>query len=244
MLTKKQRQLLLFIHERMSETGVAPSYDEMKDALNLKSKSGIHRLIGALEERGFIQRMPHRARAIEIKRLPEPVGGASSGGAFGGKAGPPPSREAGFRPSIIEGSLGQRHGEAEGLEEDSEEIPMLGRIAAGTPIEAISHASHVIEFPRSALGHGEHYALEVAGDSMLEAGILDGDIVILERCDTAASGDIVVALVDREEATLKKLHKKGDNVALVPANKAYETRIYGPDRVQIQGRMVALLRYY
>lgn len=230
MLTRKQHELLMFIHERIREAGVSPSFDEMKEALDLKSKSGIHRLITALEERGFIRRIAHRARALEIIRLPDSALPAGNRG------------QKGFSPSVIEGSLSRNA--ADGRAAEVFEVPVLGRIAAGTPIEAIQHETHTMAVPPSMLGGGEHYALEVQGDSMIEAGILDGDTVVLKRCDTATNGDIVVALVDDEEATLKRLRKKGQSIALEAANPAYETRIFGPDRVKVQGRLVGLLRSY
>ena len=218
MLTRKQHELLMFIHERLKEAGVPPSFDEMKDALDLRSKSGIHRLIRALEERGFIRRLPNRARAIEVMRLPEIVDAAAS------------SARRGFSPSVIEGSLGR----VQALSADDADvdepvmIPVMGRIAAGTPIEAIQNHSHSIGIPPDMLSPGEHFALEVRGDSMIEAGILDGDTVLIRRTDTADTGDIVVALVDEEEATLKRLRRKGASIALEAANPAYETRIFGP----------------
>ncbi|RMF05209.1 MAG: transcriptional repressor LexA, partial [Alphaproteobacteria bacterium] len=215
MLTPKQKELLMFIHERVKETGVPPSFDEMKDALDLRSKSGIHRLITALEERGFIRRLPHRARALEITKLPESVAGNSRG----------------FAPSVIEGSLGRVRHEEEADGSGTVAIPVMGRIAAGVPVEAIQHKSDTINLPPDMLPKGEHFALEVKGDSMIEAGILDGDMVIIRRTDVANSGDIVVALVDDEEATLKRLRRRGDSIALEAANPAYETRIFGPDRV-------------
>ncbi|MBC2859545.1 transcriptional repressor LexA [Stappia sp. 28M-7] len=238
MLTRKQHELLLFIHERLKETGVPPSFDEMKDALDLRSKSGIHRLITALEERGFIRRLPNRARALEIVKLPESVAlGLAS------------QRGQGFSPSVIEGSLGKTPPVETApapppAANDSVEIPVMGRIAAGVPIEAIQSHSHTIAMPADLLGNGEHYALEVRGDSMIEAGILDGDTVVIRRSDSADSGDIVVALIDDEEATLKRLRKKGASVALEAANPAYETRIFGPGRVRIQGKLVSLFRRY
>lgn len=238
MLTRKQHELLLFIHERLKETGVPPSFDEMKDALDLRSKSGIHRLITALEERGFIRRLPNRARALEIVKLPESVApGLAS------------QRGQGFSPSVIEGSLGktppvERVPAPPPAVNDSVEIPVMGRIAAGVPIEAIQSHSHTIAMPADLLGNGDHYALEVRGDSMIEAGILDGDTVVIRRSDSADSGDIVVALIDDEEATLKRLRKKGASVALEAANPAYETRIFGPGRVRIQGKLVSLFRRY
>ncbi|HEY4343295.1 MAG TPA: transcriptional repressor LexA [Parvibaculum sp.] len=235
MLTKKQHELLMFINERIKEGGVSPSFDEMKEALDLRSKSGIHRLITALEERGFIRRLAHRARALEILKLPE---SASPSLAAGRK---------GFSPSVIEGSRGKalsRDLQPAHQSPDTMTLSVMGRIAAGTPIEALQEESHQVSVPLNLLGSGEHYALEVKGDSMIEAGILDGDTVLIQRCDTATSGDIVVALVDGNEATLKRLRRKGDSIALEAANPAYETRIFGPDRVKVQGKLVGLLRRY
>lgn len=236
MLTRKQLELLMFINERANETGVPPSFDEMKDALDLRSKSGIHRLITALEERGFIRRLPHRARALEVIRLPDAVDPAGTKG-------------RGFSPSVIEGSLGKvgkAKSEPDAPHDDREtiSIPVMGRIAAGTPISAIQNRSKTISVPADMLPSGEHYALEVRGDSMIEAGILDGDTVMIRRQDVANTGDIVVALIDDEEATLKRLHRKGASIALEAANPAYETRIFGPDRVAIQGKLVGLYRNY
>jgi repressor LexA len=234
MLTRKQHELLMFIHERLKEAGVPPSFDEMKDALDLRSKSGIHRLIKALEERGFIRRLPNRARAVEVVRLPDSMSP--------GLAAP---RSRGFSPSVIEGSLGRVRPASDG--EGTVEpvlVPVMGRIAAGTPIEAIQNHSHSIVVPPDLLSPGDHFALEVRGDSMIEAGIFEGDTVLIRRTDTADTGDIVVALVDEEEATLKRLRRKGASVALEAANPAYETRIFGPDRVRIQGRLVGLIRRY
>ena len=236
MLTEKQKELLLFIHSRMQEKGVPPSFDEMKDALDLKSKSGIHRLITALVERGFIRRLPHRARAIEVIRLPENASEAA-------RASP---RRAGFQPSVIEGSRGRDLAPPPSTVIDARtvSVPVMGRIAAGTPISAIQNHTHDIACPPDLLTNGEHFALEVKGDSMIEAGILDGDVVVIRRCDTAENGDIVVALVDQEEATLKRLRKKGTTIALEAANPEFKTRIFGPDQVDIQGRLVGLLRRY
>jgi repressor LexA len=234
MLTKKQSELLRYIHERLKETGVPPSFDEMKDALDLRSKSGIHRLIMALEERGFIRRLPNRARALEVLRLPE-------------SSTPAPARSGRFAPSVIEGNLGKSRPVSSGDAGDSSDmvaIPVMGRIAAGTPISALQSRSHSIGLPPDLLSTGEHYALEVRGDSMIEAGILDGDTVIIKKQDTAESGEIVVALIDDEEATLKRLRKRGASIALEAANPAYETRIFGPDRVNIQGKLVSLVRKY
>jgi repressor LexA len=235
MLTRKQHELLMFVHERLKESGVPPSFDEMKDALDLRSKSGIHRLIKALEERGFIRRLPNRARALEVLRLPDSVAP--------GAAAP---RTRGFSPSVIEGSLGRVRAVQDENEklQDSILVPVMGRIAAGTPIEAIQNHSHSINVPPDMLSAGDHFALEVRGDSMIEAGIFEGDTVLIRKTDTADNGDIVVALVDEEEATLKRLRRKGASVALEAANPAYETRIFGPDRVRVQGKLVGLIRRY
>jgi len=232
MLTRKQHELLIFIHERLKEAGVPPSFDEMKDALDLRSKSGIHRLIKALEERGFIKRLPNRARAIEVVRMPDSTTPATP-------------RARGFSPSVIEGSLGRMRPVAAGEPaNDPVVVPVMGRIAAGVPIEAIQTHSHSIVVPPDLLTAGEHFALEVRGDSMIEAGIFEGDTVLIKRTDTAETGDIVVALVDEEEATLKRLRRKGASIALEAANPAYETRIFGPDRVRVQGKLVGLIRRY
>ncbi len=235
MLTQKQKELLLFINERLKEQGVPPSFDEMKDALDLRSKSGIHRLITALEERGFIRRLPHRARALEVIKLPENEPSEQA-------------RRQGFQPSVIEGDRG-RSREVEMpsstmIDSRTVSVPVIGRIAAGVPISAIQNHTHDIACSPDVLTKGEHFALEVKGDSMIEAGILDGDTVICRRCDTAENGDIVVAVVDKEEATLKRLRKRGSTIALEAANPAYETRIFGPDQIDIQGRLVALIRRY
>jgi repressor LexA len=232
MLTKKQFELLRFIHERLKESGVPPSFDEMKDALDLRSKSGIHRLITALEERGFIRRLPNRARALEVIKLPDPV-------AFG-----VPGSRRGFTPSVIEGNLGRVRTDSA---EDSSRpvpVPVMGRIAAGTPVEAIQNKSHVIQMPSELLSSGEHFALEVRGDSMIEAGILDGDIALIKRTETADTSDIVVALIDDEEATLKRFRRRGASIALEPANSSYEVRILPPSRVKIQGKLIGLFRRY
>lgn len=228
MLTRKQHQLLLFINQRLDETGVSPSFDEMKEALGLKSKSGIHRLITGLEEREFIRRLPHRARALEVLRLPDDV-----------------SVHAGqkFSPRVIQGGAG-RKAENGAADKQAIELPLLGRIAAGTPIEALSDPTRFIGVPSDLVGRGEYFCLEVDGDSMVEAGILDGDTVIIERADTAENGAIVVALVEGNEVTLKRLRKRHNSVALEPANAAYETRIFGPDQVAVQGRLVGLVRAY
>jgi repressor LexA len=232
MLTRKQHQLLLFINQRLNAAGVCPSFDEMKEALGLKSKSGIHRLISGLEERGFIRRLAHRARALEVLRLPEGAGTAE------------PAR-TGFAPTVIQGDFKSAFtgASADGSVE-SIQLPLYGKIAAGTPIEALRDHSNSIEVPASLLRGGDHYALEVSGDSMLDAGILSGDMVVIQRCETAENGSIVVALIDDQEVTLKRLRRKGASIALEPANKAYETRIFGPDRVKVQGRLIGLMRRY
>ena len=238
MLTRKQHELLLFIHRHLGEHGVSPSFDEMKDALGLKSKSGIHRLITALVERGFIHRLPHRARAVEVLRLPEDLAPA---GAPGGAPGSAP----GFAPRVIEGDFsGALAGARAAAESDALQLPLYGRIAAGTPIEALRDYDNFVDVPVSMLGSGEHYALEVDGDSMIDAGIYEGDTIIIERTDTVENGAIVVALIDNEEATLKRVRRKGGAIALEPANASYETRIFPPERVKIQGRLVGLLRSY
>jgi repressor LexA len=233
MLTRKQHELLRFIHERLRETGVPPSFDEMKDALDLKSKSGIHRLITALEERGFIRRLPNRARALEVIRLPESTTGGS---------------QRRFTPSVVEGGLsGKAKSAPQPVHEPRDRemaIPVMGRIAAGTPISAIQTRSHSITLSGDFLAQGDHFALEVRGDSMVEAGILDGDLVVIRKQDTANTGDIIVALIDDEEATLKRFRRRGSSIALEAANQAYETRVLGPDRVKIQGKLVSLVRRY
>ena len=228
MLTRKQHELLMFIHERIKESGVSPSFDEMKDALDLASKSGIHRLITALEERGFLRRLPHRARALEVVKLPQEATSAA----------PPRGRQP-FKPQLVEPGGG-----APMPANDTRDLPVLGRIAAGTPIEAIQQERDRLPVPEVMLGAGEHFVLEVQGDSMINAGILDGDYVVIRRTDAASSGDIVVALVMGEEATLKRLRRKGASIALEAANPAYETRIFGPDQVAVQGRLVGLIRRY
>jgi len=244
MLTRKQHQLLIFINERLNATGVAPSFDEMKEALGLKSKSGIHRLISGLEERGFIRRLAHRARALEVLRLPEDTGvGATLA---------PVEKPDRFAPQVIEGG---RDNTARPITAPSEitgpvsgtsdvEVPFLGKIAAGTPIEALSDPTRHIAVPPSMLGKGNFYCLEVEGDSMINAGILDGDTVVIRRTDNAENGSIVVALVEGQEVTLKRLRKRNNSVALEAENPAYETRIFGPDQVAVQGELVGLLRQY
>jgi len=236
MLTRKQYELLRFINERLKEAGVPPSFDEMKDALDLRSKSGIHRLITALEERGFIRRLPNRARAIEVIKLPEL--GVNPGG----------NGRRGFTPSVIEGNLGKVRPTASHHADDESgrtvAVPVMGRIAAGTPIEALQTRSHTISMPADMLGSGEHYALEVRGDSMVDAGILDGDMALIQKNETAETGDIVVALIDEEEATLKRFRRRGASIALEPANTSYEVRILPPNRVRIQGKLIGLYRKY
>ncbi|MBQ0708464.1 MULTISPECIES: transcriptional repressor LexA [unclassified Ochrobactrum] len=239
MLTRKQHELLLFIHERLKETGIPPSFDEMKEALDLASKSGIHRLITALEERGFIRRLPNRARALEVLRLPDSIA-------------PGLNAQKKFAPSVIEGSLGKAPPAPArpapiAINDDTSatvSVPVMGRIAAGVPISAIQNQTHSLSLPPEMIGAGEHYALEVKGDSMIDAGIFDGDTVIIKRGDSANPGEIVVALVDDEEATLKRFRRKGASIALEAANPAYETRIFGPDRVRVQGKLVGLIRRY
>jgi repressor LexA len=234
MLTRKQLELLLFINSRLKEEGVPPSFEEMKSALDLQSKSGVHRLIVALEERGFIRRMPNRARALEVLKLPD-------------SHSPSMSKKGGFKPNVIDGSLGKGRSSPAPANDGASRstfVPMMGRIAAGVPISAIQDHTANIAVPPEMLGGGEHFALEVKGDSMIDAGIFDGDTVLIRKGDTAINGDIVVALVDDEEATLKRLRKKGDSIALEAANPTYETRIFGPDRVRVQGKLVGLLRKY
>lgn len=229
MLTRKQLELLDFIKTRMDRDGVPPSFDEMKEALDLKSKSGIHRLITALEERGFIRRLAHRARALEILKLPEAM------------------EKPGFTPRIVAGSKTEPPKAAMSVAAavDAMELPVMGRIAAGVPIEAIAEVSHHIAVPGSMLsGRGHHYALEVKGDSMIEAGINDGDIVVIREQSTADNGDIVVALVEEQEATLKRFRRKGGMIALEAANPAYETRLFPDHAVRVQGRLVGLIRTY
>ncbi len=226
MLTRKQYELLIFIDKYLKKTGVSPSFDEMKDALGLASKSGIHRLILGLEERGFIRRLPHRARALEVLRVPENM-----------------APREGFAPNVIKGDF-KLSGAAAPAGGEAVQLPLIGRIAAGTPIEALRDHSQTIDMPASLLSNGEHYALEVDGESMIDAGILDGDTAVIERCDSAENGAIVVALVDDYEVTIKRLRRKGASVALEPANANFETRIFPPDRVKVQGRLVSLLRRY
>ena len=225
MLTKKQKNLLLFINKKLRSSGISPSYEEMKESLNLKSKSGIHRLIRALEERGFIRRLPHKARALEVIKLPET---ASANDIYNT-----------FSPSVIKGGLDQKK-----FNDKDIEIPVLGKIAAGTPVEAIQNEIARIPLPSNLEKNGEYFGLRVQGDSMVEAGISEGDTVIVKKTDTAENGKIVVALVDDHEAMLKRIRRKGKTIALESANKNYETKIFGPDRVKVQGILVSLYRNF
>lgn len=244
MLTRKQYELLVFINQRLSAGGVSPSFDEMKEALKLKSKSGIHRLITGLEERGFLRRLPHRARALQVLQLPDAAAVSGSRAAMS----TPGLREpgAGFTPQVIKGDFRPSFQGAvtPANAASALSLPLYGKIAAGTPIEALRDNTSTIDVPTSLLGQGTHYCLEVEGDSMLEAGILDGDYAVIRQADSAENGSIVVALVDEQEATLKRIRRKGASVALEPANAAYETRIFGPDRVKVQGRLVGIYRRY
>jgi repressor LexA len=229
MLTRKQHELLMFIHERIKESGVSPSFDEMKDALDLASKSGIHRLITALEERGFLRRLAHRARALEVLKLPEQATSAA-----------PPRGRGLFQPKVVETG-------PTAAANDVRDLPIMGKIAAGSSIEAIQHERDRIQVPEAILGRGEHFVLEIQGDSMIDAGILDGDFAVIRRVDTATSGEIVVAVTDSVEgkvATLKRLRRKGGSIALEPANPDYETRIIPESEVEVQGKLVGLIRRY
>ena len=252
MLTRKQHILLTFIDRCLHETGVSPSFEEMKEALGLRSKSGVHRLIMSLEERGFLRRHHHRARALEVIRLP---GDTAPRPPTPPDAPPPPAERAseraserslgGFAPTVIRGDFSPR---LAGVRAESDvaavRMPLYGRIAAGMPIEALRDPGGEIDVPMALLGNGEHYALEVAGDSMIDAGILDGDTAIVRKDDTAENGQIVVALIDAAEVTLKRLRRRGNSIALEPANPRHETRIFPADRVKVQGRLVALFRRY
>ena len=223
MLTKKQKNLLIFINKKIRSTGISPSYEEMKDSLNLKSKSGIHRLISALEERGFVKRLAHKARALEVVKLPE---NASANDIFNS-----------FTPSVIKGGLDKS-------KSNSSKVSVLGSIAAGTPIEAIQHEVDKVALPEDLQNNGQFFGLKVKGDSMIEAGINDGDTVIIKKTSTADSGQIAVVLIDEEEATLKRIRKKGNTIALEAANKNYDTKIYASNRIKIQGRLISLYRNF
>jgi repressor LexA len=245
MLTRKQYELLVYIKKHLDTHGVSPSFDEMKEALALKSKSGIHRLITGLEERGFIRRLAHRARALEVVRMPENHLAAIHGATLPPRPASPPAPPPGFQPNVIRGDF--RHslaGVVAAANATAVSIPLYGQIAAGQPIEAIVDPANTVDVPADMLARGEHFALTVAGDSMVEAGIHDGDTAVIRRAEAAETGEIVVALIDDSEVTLKRLRKRGASIALEPANRAYETRIFGPDRVRIQGRLVGLLRRY
>jgi repressor LexA len=231
MLTTKQHELLVFIDKHLRATGCSPSFEEMKEALDLRSKSGIHRLITALEERGFLRRHKHRARALEVVRLSEDFS--------------PERPETGFTPNVIRGDFtGKLPGVRAANDAAAVSLPLYGKIAAGLPIEALQDDGNQIEVPAALLGNGDHFALEVEGDSMIEAGILDGDTVIIRKGETAENGQIIVALVDENEVTLKRLRRRGQSIALEPANVRYETKIFPADRVKVQGRLIALLRKY
>jgi repressor LexA len=239
MLTRKQYELLVFIDRHLKEFGVSPSFDEMKDALGLRSKSGIHRLMTGLEERGFIRRLPHRARALEVIRMPQNWAESARGA--------PARRETTFAPNVIRGGFGgeaRLAGVPPVTANSVATLPLYGKIAAGTPIAALTDHSRFVEVPAGLLGDGEYYALEVEGDSMIEAGIHDGDTIVVRRTETAENGTIIVALVDNEEVTLKRIRRRGQSIALEPANPAYETRICGPDQVKVQGKLVGLIRRY
>jgi repressor LexA len=237
MLTRKQYELLVFIDRHLKQTGFSPSFEEMKEALDLKSKSGIHRLVSALEERGYLARRHHRARALDVLRVPENMAAAREVA--------PSEPNGGFAPNVIQGDFTQRLSGARTAQEASAvELPLYGRIAAGLPIEALRDPTNVLEVPTALLGSGEHFGLEVAGDSMIDAGILDGDYVIIQRTETAENGQIVVAVVDENEVTLKRLRRRGNSIALEPCNVRHETRIFPADRVKVQGRLVALMRRY
>jgi repressor LexA len=225
MLTKKQKNLLLYINKKLRSSGISPSYEEMKVSLNLKSKSGIHRLISALEERGFLRRLPHKARALEVIKLPET---ASANDIYNN-----------FSPSVIKGGLDEKNPNI-----NDTEIPVLGKIAAGTPVEAIQNEVARIPLPNNLEKNGEYFGLKIQGDSMIEAGINEGDTVIVKKTDTADNGKIVVALIDNHEAMLKRIRRKGKTIALESANKNYETKIFGPDRVKVQGVLVSLYRNF
>ncbi|MBE7637559.1 transcriptional repressor LexA [Sneathiella sp. P13V-1] len=238
MLTKKQHELLMFIHHYLEDRGVCPSFDEMKEALDLKSKSGIHRLITGLTERGFIRRLPHRARALEVLKLPDAVlpEGLKNRNTKPSTGSP--------KENVVQAEFGNRSGDNSSADNGIVNLPLYGRIAAGLAIEAVTDPDSFVDVPQSMLDGGKHYCLEVAGDSMINAGIHDGDTVVIRDCNTAENGAIVVALIDNEEVTLKRLHRKGNTVALEAENPEYETRIFGPDRVKVQGKLVGLFRQY
>lgn len=261
MLTRKQHELLCFIDQRLRETGVSPSFEEMKEALDLRSKSGIHRLISALEERGFLRRHHHRARALEVLRLPEAISARSSAPTASPRAAPPsppagpqgagapgagtPAQAPSFTPHVIQGDFRSSLPAVRAANDAvAVQLPLYGRIAAGLPIEALADESETVDVPAALLANGDHFALTVSGDSMIEAGIHDGDTVIIRRSDTAENGQIVVALIDESEVTLKRLRRRGNSVALEPANPRFETRLLPAERVRVQGRLVALLRRY
>ncbi len=236
MLTRKQYELLVYIDKHLKQTGFSPSFDEMKDALNLKSKSGIHRLISALEERGHIGRRHHRARALEVLRLPDNMETAAVA---------PAESAAAFAPNVIQGDFSSRlPGVRAAADSAAVQLPLYGRIAAGLPIEALRDSGTMVDVPMALLGGGEHYALEVAGDSMIEAGILDGDTVLIRKGEVAETGQIVVALVDENEVTLKRLRRRGNSIALEPCNARLKPQIFSADRVKVQGKLVGLLRKY
>ncbi len=243
MLTRKQHELLVFIDRHLKQTGFSPSFEEMKEALDLKSKSGIHRLISALEERGFLRRRHHRARALEVVRLPDDQQARVAVERVPAEV--EAAASSGFAPNVIRGDFSPKLPGVRAADEAAAiQLPLYGRIAAGLPIEALRDNSSQIEVPLAMIGSGEHYALEVAGDSMIDAGILDGDTVIIRKGETAENGQVVVALVDEEEVTLKRLRRRGNSVALEPANQRHETRIFPAERVKVQGRLVALMRRY
>ena len=239
MLTRKQRELLLFIERKLQEDQVCPSFEEMKSALNLKSKSGIHRLVSALEERGFIRRLVNKARALEVIKSASDTTETKSNTLLNDRI-----KTKGFTPNVIPGNFPQSSSRLTEKAETALELPLYGKIAAGQPIEALTDHSNTVTVPAQLMGKGEHYALEVEGESMIDAGIFDGDTAIIERCETAENGQIIVALIDKSEVTLKRLRKKHHAIALEPANSDYKTRIFGPDQVQVQGKLVGIIRKY
>ena len=239
MLTRKQRELLLFIERKLQDDQVCPSFEEMKSALNLKSKSGIHRLVSALEERGFIRRLVNKARALEVIKSASDTTEIEGNSLLNDRI-----KTKGFTPNVIPGNFPQSSSRLTEKAETALELPLYGKIAAGQPIEALTDHSNTVTVPAQLMGKGEHYALEVEGDSMIDAGIFDGDTAIIERCETAENGKIIVALIDNSEVTLKRLRKKHHAIALEPANSTYKTRIFGPDQVQVQGKLVGIIRKY